>query len=109
MKKIHIFGVLLLMMLFAGCITAGAGFTNEQLSGIHKGMTLEQVKEVLGSPAYRSFDEKGEVWEIRVMVLSGWSVVRVRFVDCKVTEMKSYLERERDCHTGTENNKIEKI
>lgn len=43
------------------------------------------------------------------MVLSGWSVVRVRFVDSKVTEMKSYLERDKDCHTRTENNKIEKI
>ena len=43
------------------------------------------------------------------MVLSGWSVVRVRFVDGKVTEMKSCLERDKDCHTRTENNKIEKI
>ena len=86
MKKIHTFGILLLMMMLVGCVTAGVGFTNEQLAGIHRGMTLEQV-----------------------MVLSGWSVVRVRFVDSKVTEMKSYLERDKDCHTRTENNKIEKI
>ena len=105
MKKIHTFGILLLMMMLVGCVTAGVGFTNEQLSG----MTLEQGKEVLGAPAYRSFDDKGEEWEFRVMVLSGWSVVRVRFVDGKVTEMKSYLERDKDCHTRTENNKIEKI
>ena len=109
MKKIHTFGILLLMMMLVGCVTAGVGFTNEQLAGIHRGMTLEQVKEVLGAPAYRSFDDKGEEGEFRVMVLSGWSVVRVRFVDSKVTEMKSYLERDKDCHTRTENNKIEKI
>ena len=48
MKKIHTFGILLLMMMLVSCVTAGAGFTNEQLSGIHRGMTLEQVKEVLG-------------------------------------------------------------
>ncbi|MCS3282258.1 hypothetical protein NXV73_06075 [Bacteroides salyersiae] len=42
MKKIHTFGILLLMMMLVGCVTAGAGFTNEQLSGIHRGMTLEQ-------------------------------------------------------------------
>ena len=109
MKKIHTFGILLLMMMLVGCVTAGVGFTNEQLSGIHRGMTLEQVKEVLGAPAYRRVDDKGEEWEFRVMVLSGWSVVRVRFVDGKVTEMKSYLERDKDCHARTENNKIEKI
>ena len=96
MKKIHTFGILLLMMMLVGCVTAGVGFTNEQLAGIHRGMTLEQVKEVLGAPAYRSFDDKGEEWEFRVM-------------DIKVTEMKSYLERDKDCHTRTENNKIEKI
>ena len=54
MKKIHTFGILLLMMMLVGCVTAGVGFTNEQLAGIHRGMTLEQVKEVLGAPAYRS-------------------------------------------------------
>ena len=56
MKKIHTFGILLLVMMLVGCVTAGVGFTNEQLSGIHRGMTLEQVKEVLGAPAYRSFE-----------------------------------------------------
>ena len=109
MKKIHTFGILLLMMMLVGCVTAGVGFTNLQVSGIHRGITLEQVNGVLGAPAYWSFDDKGEEWEFRVMVLSGWSVVRVRFVDGKVTEMKSYLERDKDCHTRTENNKIEKI
>ena len=45
MKKIHTFGILLLMMMLVGCVTAGVGFTNEQLAGIHRGMTLEQVKD----------------------------------------------------------------
>ena len=77
MKKIHTFGILLLVMMLVGCVTASAGFTNEQLSGIHRGVTLEQVKEVLGAPAYRSFDDKGEEWEFRVMVLSGLSLIHI--------------------------------
>ncbi|WP_291582324.1 outer membrane protein assembly factor BamE [Bacteroides sp.] len=109
MKKIHTFGILLMIILFGSCITARVGFTNEQLLSVRKGMTLEQVTDVLGSPAYRSFDDKGEEWEFRTMVLSGWSVVTVRFVDGKVTEMKSYLEKDRDCHDRTDVTKKEKI
>lgn len=44
MKKIHTFGILLLMMMLVSCVTAGAGFTNEQLSGIHRGMTLNRLR-----------------------------------------------------------------
>jgi hypothetical protein len=97
------------MILLGSCISSQAGFTNEQLLSIRKGMTLEQVTDVLGSPSYRTFNDKGEEWEFRVFVFSGWSVVKVYFVDGKVTEMKSYLEKESDCHTRIDKNKIEKI
>lgn len=107
MKKIYTFSILLMMILLGSCITTQAGYTNEQLSGIHKGMTLEQVTEILGSPSYRSFDDKSEKWEFRTMVLSGWSVVSVYFVDGKVTEMKSYLEKDRRCHSDAGTDKTE--
>ena len=55
MKKIHTFGILLMMILLGSCISSQAGFTNEQLLSIRKGMTLEQVTDVLGSPSYRTF------------------------------------------------------
>lgn len=109
MKKIHTFGILLMIILFSSCVTARVGFTNKQLLSIRKGMTLEQVTDILGSPSYRTFNDKGEEWEFRALVISGWSVVTVYFVDGKVTEMKSYLEKESDCHTRTDKNKIEKI
>ena len=109
MKKIHTFGILLMMILLGSCISSQAGFTNEQLLSIRKGMTLEQVTDVLGSPSYRTFNDKGEEWEFRVFLFSGWSLVKVYFVDGKVTEMKSYLEKGSDCHTRTDKNKIEKI
>lgn len=108
MKKIHTFGILLVMMMLLGsCVTSRAGFSNEQLLGIHKGMTLEQVTEILGKPTHRSFDDEGEEWEFRALGFSGWSVVRVLFVDSRVTKMKSYLENEGECHHSTDNNKID--
>ena len=55
MKKIHTFGILLLMMMLVSCVTAGAGFTNEQLSGIHRGMTLEQVNGGTRSACLQEF------------------------------------------------------
>lgn len=37
MKKIHTFGILLMMILLGSCISSQAGFTNEQLLSIRKG------------------------------------------------------------------------
>ena len=71
MKKIHTFGILLMMILLGSCISSQAGFTNEQLLSIRKGMTLEQVTDVLGSPSYRTFNDKGEEWEFRGFVFFG--------------------------------------
>lgn len=95
MKKIHLLSILVMLLVASSCITSRVGFSREQLMAVHKGMTLKQVTEVLGSPTYRNFDDKGEIWEFRVLVLEGYSVASVRFIDGKVSEMKTYLER--DC------------
>lgn len=105
MKKIHTFGILLMTVLLTACIVPQIGFSNEQLLGVHKGMTQEQVTEILGNPAHRSFDDEGEVWEFRAYGRYGLSIVLVSFADARVTKMKSYMYEKIECHHSTDEDK----
>lgn len=98
MKRIHYIVLLLVMLLSSSCYTS-RGFTNEQLVGVQKGMTLDEVKKVFGEPYYRSFNDKEDKWEFRSFGGGGWSVAVVHLVDGRVTEMETYLER--DCNKTT--------
>lgn len=95
MKRIHTIFFMLVMLLASSCYTS-RGFTNEQLTGVQKGMTLDEVKKVFGEPYYRTFNDKGDKWEFREFGGAGWSVAIVSFVDGRVTEMETFLER--DCN-----------
>lgn len=105
MKKIHTFGIMLMTVLLTSCIISRIGFSNEQLLSIQKGMTQEQVTEILGTPAHRSFDDEGEEWEFRAYGRFGLSIVLVSFVDGRVTKMKSYMDKKIECHHSTDEDK----
>ena len=55
-------------------------------------MTFEEVTAVLGKPSFRDFNDEGEILTFRALGTPGWSVVKVKFQEGKVTEMKSYLQ-----------------
>lgn len=93
MNKVSVFLLLLFTVLVTSCgIYNHYGFDYKQLSSVEKGMTLEEVSAALGKPAFRDFNNEGEVLTFRALGAPGYSVVKVWFKDGKVTEMKSYLE-----------------
>lgn len=93
MDKVHVFLLLLLAVLASSCgIYNHYGFDYNQLSSLEPGMTFEEVTAVLGEPSFRDFNTEGETLTFRALGAPGWSVVKVKFKEGKVTEMKSYLE-----------------
>lgn len=95
MKKIRVYLYLALWaVLCSSCFTSWLGFSSEQLMKIQKGMTKEEVKQVFGKPSFIRFDEVVEEWEFREIAAAGWSVAIVRFIDGKVVELNTFLEKE---------------
>lgn len=63
------------------------GFTPQQLGSIEKGMSVKQVKKILGDPALRDINEEEEVWTFRSSEEGDAMEVRVWFRDGKVVRM----------------------
>lgn len=91
MKKIQVIWLLLPWVLLSGCFTSRINY--EKMSYIQRGMSAKEVIAILGKPSYRSFDDKSEMLEFRNNEYSTSEVVKVWFVDNKVVEMKSYLDK----------------
>lgn len=93
MKRLSFIFLLLSIMLVTSCsIYQSYGFNYKQLNSIERGMDFKAVTAILGKPAFRNLNKKGETWVFRALGLSGWSIVKVSFIDGKVIEMESYLE-----------------
>ena len=93
MDKVSVSLLLLLAILLSSCgIYHEYGFRYKQLGGVERGMTLNEVTSVLGKPTFRDFNSEGETLTFRALGTTGWSIVKVKFKEGKVTEMKSYLE-----------------
>lgn len=108
MNKVSVLLLLLLAVSVSGCgIYSQYGFNYKQLSSIERGMTLEEVSATLGEPAFRDFNNEGEVLTFRELGAPGWSVVIVWFKEGKVTEMKSYLEKRYPEPPSRENNSMD--
>lgn len=95
MKKLYVCAFLLITLILSSCMTS-FGISSEQLRNINKGMTVQQVEDVLGPPSFRRFNDQGEELEFRGSGAGGWSVAIISFVDGKVTKMNSYFEP--DCY-----------
>ncbi|WP_300702604.1 hypothetical protein [Bacteroides sp.] len=95
MDKVSVFLLLLLAILLSSCgIYHEYGFRYKQLGSVEQGMALNEVTSVLGKPTFRDFNGEGETLTFRALGTTGWSVVKVKFKEGKVTEMKSYLEND---------------
>lgn len=95
MKKNQIFLLLLLAMLLSSCYTTKISYKN--LERIERGMFPKEVIAILGKPSYRNFDDKDEILEFRSSEYGTAKVARIRFVDNRVVEMKSYLDSYDSC------------
>lgn len=91
MKKIQFLLFLLLSVLISSCYTSK--FTYDYLSGIHPGMVPDEVMAVLGKPTYRSFDDNVETWEYRDTYSRFDKVIKILFVDNKVSKMDNYADK----------------
>ena len=106
MKKNPTFLLLLLTILFSSCYTSAISYNN--LNRIERGMFPKDVIAILGEPIYRSFDDKSEILEFRSSEYPPARVVRIRFVDNKVVEMESYLDRYDNCRDENKTSKEKK-
>ncbi|GFE91325.1 hypothetical protein GCM10011488_62790 [Steroidobacter agaridevorans] len=59
---------LLVTVLACGCLLGCASTTARGKEALNPGMTTAQVKELLGNPDGRSFDETNEAWQYQDVV-----------------------------------------
>ena len=66
----------------------------DKVENIQPGMTMDDVRRVMGKPDYRRFEQNKEVWEYRTrLIVDGeYDVVIVMFNDGIVTSMDSFRE-----------------
>lgn len=83
MKKSQTFLLLLLAMLLSSCYTTKISYKN--LERIERGMFPKEVTAILGEPSYRNFDDKDEILEFRSSEYGTAKVVRIRFVNNRVS------------------------
>lgn len=92
MKKKPTFLLFLLIVLFSSCYS-GSLLTYKNMNLIQRGMSAEEVIAILGTPNYRSFNDKGEILEFRSSEYGPAKTVKIRFIDDEVVEMQSYLDQ----------------
>lgn len=79
---------------------------------INRGMTKEDVVNILGIPAYRSFNMTEEEWSYEIaQSLSEYINIRILFRNDKVIQMTSGSIKKisKTIDTHSDNNKIEKL
>lgn len=108
MKNILIKFVII-QIIFISLISCGS---NRVLMDINRGMTKEDVVNILGIPAYRSFNMTEEEWSYEIaQSLSEYINIRILFRNDKVIQMTSGSIKKisKTIDTHSDNNKIEKL
>lgn len=93
MKKIHIIGLLTLVLLTSACSITNTYMSGKLLMSVQQGMTPNEVHAIFGSePDYRRFDGAMEEWEYCRYSSSagGWTIVLIQFTDGRVSGMDSF-------------------
>lgn len=70
-------------------------YTNvtDRARDIQPNMTMDDVRNMMGKPHYRSFGQNEERWEYRTRVLDvNYDVVSIVFNDGRVKSMESFRE-----------------
>lgn len=108
MKNILIKFVII-QIIFISLISCGS---NRVLMDINRGMTKEDVVNILGIPAYRSFNMTEEEWSYEIaQSLSEYINIRILFRNDKVIQMTSGSMKKisKTIDTHSDDNKIEKL
>ncbi len=88
MKNIHFISVLACLLLFSSCKSI---MFDDNVMKVVEGMKQNEVKELLGTPTHRRFDQGVEEWEYIQQYTTGMQrVVIVGFADGRVTSMDSF-------------------
>lgn len=94
MKKIQMVLPVLVTVIFSGCYIYNGTLTYEKMSHIQPGMSTIEVIEALGEPFSRCFNEDEEILEFRERMYEQYKVVRVSFVDDRVVQMESFMDKD---------------
>lgn len=108
MKNILIKFVII-QIIFISLISCGS---NRVLMDINRGMTKEDVVNILGIPAYRSFNMTEEEWSYEIaQSLSEYINIRILFRNDKVIQMTSGSMKKisKTIDTHSDDDKIEKL
>lgn len=108
MKNILIKFVII-QIIFISLISCGS---NRVLMDINRGMTKEDVVNILGIPVYRSFNMTEEEWSYEIaQSLSEYINIRILFRNDKVIQMTSGSIKKisKTIDTHSDDNKIEKL
>lgn len=86
--------------LLCGCATLGTTGHHQQMN-IHRGMPKAEVKQLLGDPSFRSFNNRTEQWEYQHSAVAQYTqYLIVQFENDTVRSMYSFneLSRGRDLY-----------
>lgn len=88
MKKIHVIGMLLFLVLSASC-----GSMNKIMQ-VQEGMSKQEIAKIFGTPDYRRFNRGIEEWEYRTLsvVTALYKVTVIAFEDGRVSGMNTFTE-----------------
>lgn len=93
MRYREVIGLLLICFFCGSCSALIYDYSGNQVKAIRKGLTQQNVVDLMGEPTYRRFNDSGEEWEYRGYISNaGWSIVRVNFVDHRVVGLDSFRD-----------------
>lgn len=88
MKNIHFISVLACLLLLGSCKSI---MFDDNVMKVVEGMQQKEVKDLLGTPTHRRFDQGIEEWEYIQQYTTGMQrVVIIGFSDQRVTSMDSF-------------------
>ncbi len=108
MKKIQMVLLVLMAAIFSSCTILKETLTYEKMNRIQRGMSTEEVIVILGNPYSRSFNDQGEILEFRDEMYERDKVVRINFVDDKVVQMESFVDKKYSFPTPADSPKEKK-
>lgn len=92
MRNIHIVLLFLLLILSSSC--ASYYVSGKRVMEVQKGMTQQEVRQLLGKPDYRRFEGDFEEWEFRrdkgTPLTPTPMTIIIQFVDGEVISMDTY-------------------
>lgn len=98
-KYIYLTLLLFSMTFFVACSQRNfIGISQSIISSLHTGMDMKDIRQKLGDPDFRRFDNDCEEWEYRFQNAfngRGEQVMLLRFVDGKLIYMDTFLPKER--------------